>query len=224
MLADGITSNSCNGTLSDASNNPLAANATGIKLAAGTIASGTGSCSITVNVKSVVPATYTNSQAGGNISGATGGLSINGATATLNVRGTTLTKAFSPGITALNDPVTLTFTITNSGGNPAQSGLSFTDTLGGMTLSAVPASPQCGGTVTGSIGGTVAGFSGGSLGAGVANCTVVFSGVASSVGSYVNNAANMSNVSAGMTNQCQCNADRQQPAVPVESIQCRQLS
>jgi uncharacterized repeat protein (TIGR01451 family) len=151
-------------------------------------------------VKSVVPATYVNSQAGGNISAAAGGLSITGATATLNVRGTVLTKAFSPATTALNDPVTLTFTITNSGGNPAQSGLSFTDTLGGMTLSAIPASPQCGGNVTGSVGGNVAGFSGGSLATGVANCTVVFSGVASSVGTYVNNAANMSNISAGMTN------------------------
>ena len=200
VLADGVTTNTCNGTVSDLSNNPLAANATGIKLAAGSIASGTANCSITVNVKSVVPATYTNSQAGGNISAAAGGLSITGATATLNVRGTTLTKAFSPGVTALNDPITLTFTITNSGGNPAQAGLSFTDTLGGMTLSAVPASPQCGGTVTGSIGGNVAGFSGGALGSGVGSCTVVFSGVASAVGSYVNNAANMSNISPGMTN------------------------
>jgi len=200
VLADGITGNTCNGTLSDASNNPLAANAASVRLAGASIASGVPGCTITVNVKSVVPATYSNSQAGGNITAAAGGLSITGAAATLNVRGTTLTKAFSPATTALNDPVTLTFTITNSGGNPAQAGLSFTDTLGGMTLSAVPASPQCGGTVSGAIGGNVAGFSGGSLGAGVASCTVVFSGVATAVGSYVNNAANMSNISPGMTN------------------------
>lgn len=200
VLADGITSSSCNGTLSDASNNPLAANATSIKLAGGSLAGGSGSCTITVNVKSIVPAVYTNSTAAGNLTAATGGLSLSGTGAVLTVRGTTLTKAFSPGTANINEPVALTFTITNSGGNPAQSGLSFTDTLGGLTLGAVPASPQCGGTVTGSVGGNVAGFSGGSLGPGVASCTVVYSVVAATEGTYTNNAANMSALSAGMTN------------------------
>lgn len=201
VLANNVTANTCNGSLSDAANTPLAANATSIKLTGGTMPAGAASCSITVNVKSIVPGSYAIGYPA-QITAAAGGLDITGATAPtpLTVRGTTLTKAFSPAVTALNDPVTLTFTITNSGGNPAQSGLSFTDTLGGMTLSAVPASPQCGGVVSGSIGGNVAGFTGGTLGAGVTSCTIVFTGVASAAGSYVNNAANMSNISPGMTN------------------------
>lgn len=198
VLANGTSSNTCNGTLTDAANNPLAANATSIKLAGGTMTSGTASCTITVNVLSNTPAAYTNNTT--NISGVGGGLSTTGLTSTLTVRGTTLTKAYSSPSISFNAGAVLTFTITNSGGNPAQTGLSFTDTLAGIKLFAVPASPQCGGTVTGTAGGSTIGFSGGNLAAGVASCTVTVSIYGATTGTFVNNSGNMSGLSAGMTN------------------------
>ena len=198
VLANGTSSNTCNGTLTDASNNPLAANATGIQLAGGSMSSGTASCTITVNVLSNTPAVYTNNAA--NISGIGGGLSTTGLTSTLTVRGTTLTKAYSAPSISFNAGAVLTFTITNSGGNPAQTGLSFTDTLAGIKLFAVPASPQCGGTVTGTANGSTIGFTGGSLAAGAASCTVTVSIYGAAIGTFVNNSGNMSGLSAGMTN------------------------
>ncbi|MGA9666544.1 MAG: DUF11 domain-containing protein [Gallionella sp.] len=198
VLANGTTSNTCNGTLTDASNNPLAANATGVQLAGGSMSSGTASCTITVNVLSNTPAAYTNNAT--NISGIGGGLSTTGLTSTLTVRGTTLTKAYSAPSISFNAGAVLTFTITNSGGNPAQTGLSFTDTLAGIKLFAVPASPQCGGTVTGTAGGSTIGFTGGSLAAGAASCTVTVSIYGAATGTFVNNSGNMSGLSAGMTN------------------------
>jgi uncharacterized repeat protein (TIGR01451 family) len=198
VLANGTSSNTCNGTLTDAANNPLAANATSIKLAGGTMTSGTASCTITVNVLSNTPAAYTNNTT--NMSGVGGGLSTTGLTSTLTVRGTTLTKAYSSPSISFNAGAVLTFTITNSGGNPAQTGLSFTDTLAGIKLFAVPASPQCGGTVTGAAGGSTIGFSGGNLAAGVASCTVTVSIYGATTGTFVNNSGNMSGLSAGMTN------------------------
>jgi mucin-19 len=198
VLANGTTSNTCNGTLTDAANNPLATNATSIKLAGGSMSSGTVTCTITVNVLSNTPAAYVNNST--NITGIGGGLSTTGLTSTLTVRGTTLTKVYSTPATSINAPETLTFTITNSGGNPAQSGLSFTDTLAGIKLFAAPVSPQCGGTVTGVIGGSTIGFSGGSLTAGVASCTIVLDIYSATTGTFVNNSGNMSGLSAGMTN------------------------
>jgi uncharacterized repeat protein (TIGR01451 family) len=198
VFANGTASNTCNGTLTDGANNPLATNATSIKLAGGSMTSGTATCTITVNVLSNTPATYVNTTT--NITGIGGGLSTTGLTSTLTVRGTTLTKVYSTPATSINAPETLTFTITNSGGNPAQTGLSFTDTLAGIKLNAVPISPQCGGTVTGTVGGSTIGFSGGVLTAGVASCNITLDIYSATAGTYVNNSGNMSGLSAGMTN------------------------
>jgi uncharacterized repeat protein (TIGR01451 family) len=87
----------------------------------------------------------------------------------------TLTKAFSVPRIAIGDTANLVFTVTNSAGNPAQSGFGFTDTLtapNGLVLAAAPTAAQCGGTVSGTAGGSTITFSGGSLVAGAASCTI----------------------------------------------------
>jgi len=101
-----------------------------------------------------------------------------------------LTMAFGTTTAQIGDPVTLTFTITNVTDNPAQSNLTFSDTLGNFTnghgtfpvFVAIPPNftTTCGGaiysgsstTTTVSPGDQSFTFSGGSLTAGQTSCTV----------------------------------------------------
>jgi len=136
-----------------------------------------------------------------------------------------LTKAFSTTSTIIGSPVTLTFTITNAAGNPAQSDLAFTDTLPGSTqnssvgmfvASPPNATTTCGGSIyTGgttnlvSPGDTALTFSGGSIGAGSLTCTVSIqvtsnaatTNPATSLNlSFINGFNNMSNVTNNLNN------------------------
>jgi len=132
-----------------------------------------------------------------------------------------LTKAFGAPTAVIGAPVTLTFTITNATGNPAQSGLGFTDTFPsgtqntplGMVVANPPnASSSCGGNIfTGgtttpvSAGDTALTFSGGAIGAGPATCTVsvqVTSNAATTNlnKSFINGPANISNLANNLNN------------------------
>jgi len=64
----------------------------------------------------------------------------------------------------------LSFTITNVTGNPAQSGMGFTETLPSGFKATVATASQCGGTLTSS--GSNLAFAGGALVAGSASCTL----------------------------------------------------
>lgn len=168
-----------------------------ITLVGGSLASGTTSCTVTVQVKSNVPGSYLNSTANGNISALTGGLSATGLADTLVVRGTTLTKAFSPAIMAPGQSSALTLTITNGAGNPAQAGLAFVDTLpAGLTVSGPITTPQCGGTVS-STGANIA-FSSGALALNTTSCTITVNVTGVTIATYVNDATRISGASAGM--------------------------
>jgi len=130
----------------------------------------------------------------------------------------TLTKAFSVPRIAIGDTANLVFTVTNSAGNPAQSGFGFTDTLtapNGLVLAAAPTAAQCGGTVSGTAGGSTITFSGGSLVAGAASCTITVpvthapaptvSASGSCPTSNTNGAANitgLTNLTNNVSNQC----------------------
>jgi hypothetical protein len=132
-----------------------------------------------------------------------------------------LTKAFGVPTAVIGTPVTLTFTITNAAGNPAQSGLGFTDTFPAgtqnTTIGMVVANPpnessSCGGNIH--AGGTtnpVAAedtaitFSGGAIGAGPATCTIsvqVTSNAATTNlnQSFINGPANISNMTNNLNN------------------------
>lgn len=130
-----------------------------------------------------------------------------------DTRNATLTKAFSPAGVNTGSPSTLTFTVTNSTGNPAQSGIGFTDTFPGNLVVASPLTTgrTCGGTLY--RGGTTtplaAGdgsvkLSGGTLGDGTGACTVSVAVSSASAGSYVNGASaigSLSSLSSGVTDQ-----------------------
>jgi uncharacterized repeat protein (TIGR01451 family) len=133
-----------------------------------------------------------------------------------------LTKTFSTATATIGQAVTLTFTITNASGNPAQSGLAFSDTLPGQTANSTigmfVASPSAASTTcaagtistsgTTSVGDTVLTFSGGAIGAGPATCTVTVQVTSNastttlipSNQSFINGFGNMSNVSSNLNN------------------------
>ena len=126
-----------------------------------------------------------------------------------------LTKAFSAASIEKGSTVTLTFSLSNPSGATAQTGLAFTDTLpSGLVLASAPASPQCGGTVTGTAGGSTIALGGGSLAAGPGSWTVTAAvtttaaqGAASCPNaSTTNGAGNVSGLSSnlgnGVTDQC----------------------
>src|SRR4030095_677557 len=79
------------------------------------------------SVTSSVLGTYVNNSS--NVSALAGGLTAATANASFAVVATALTKASSPATVGRNTASTLTFTIANGAGNPAQTGLAFTDTL-----------------------------------------------------------------------------------------------
>ena len=132
-----------------------------------------------------------------------------------------LTMAFDQSTSIIGAPVTLTFTITNNAGNPAQSGLGFTNTfpagtrnspLGIVVANPPNASSTCGGTIsTGgtanpvAAGDTALTFSGGDIGAGPATCKVsvqVTSNASTSNlnQSFINGFANISNLTGQLNN------------------------
>ncbi|HSN91841.1 MAG TPA: hypothetical protein VLS93_11490 [Anaeromyxobacteraceae bacterium] len=175
-----------------------------------------------ITIAQTVPAGWTLASAGcsdgvssvGSLSGST--LNIAGAEVTpgrnitctfANTRKATLTKAFSPAAVGTGAPSTLTFTVTNRPGAPAQPDLGFTDTFpaGLVVASPLAASSTCGGTLTrvGAATPLAAGdpgltFAGGSLSAGTASCTVSVAVSSATVGSYVNGPGQVSGVTGGL--------------------------
>src|SRR5258708_23906896 len=97
----------------------------------------TSTCTVTVDVTSSIANAYTN----GSGSVTVGGVLTNGVTnQTLSVVQVSLNKAFAPATVDVGGTSTLTFTLTNGAGNPAQSGINFTDTLPANVL--VAAAPN----------------------------------------------------------------------------------
>ncbi len=159
-------------------------------------------CTFTVTVTGVTAGTYNNTTA--LLSNVSANLEGSGITASLTVVGTTLTKSFSPASIGVGGTSTLTFTITNGAGLPAQAGLRFLETLpAGLTLSAVPVTPQCGGNVVGAVGGNtiqLGSVTGGSLALGEASCTISATVTGTGISTYLNTTANVTGVSTNITN------------------------
>ncbi len=197
VLFNTTTTNTCGGTLVDSAGGALNAGDLGISLTGGAMALGVSSCQITVRIKSDSPGRYLNDNS--RISGLAGGVTAN-VNDTLNVMGTLLTKSFAPSNIVEGGTSTLTFTIANGTGNPAQNGLAFTDTLpANVTVVSPVAMSQCNGTVS-STGPNNITFTGGNMASGTASCTIVVTVTSSISGSYTNGTGNISALSLGMTN------------------------
>jgi hypothetical protein len=102
------------------------------------------------------------------------------------VVGTALTKTFGPTVIGRNGTSTITFTITNGAGNPAQSGLAFLENLPANLFVATPPAVVngCGGTVTAVAGAGTLDLAGGVLALAASSCTVAVNVTSAFVGSY----------------------------------------
>jgi uncharacterized repeat protein (TIGR01451 family) len=150
-LASATSSNSCGGTVTDATGGALNAADTGIRLNGGVF--GINSvCTITVVVTAASTGTYVNTIPAGSMSTAEGSTNVDPAQATLTVVTTPLiAKAFSPASVGVTGTTNLVFTLSNPNTTALLSsgltGAQFSDTLlGGL---AVRASGAAGGTCAG---------------------------------------------------------------------------
>lgn len=131
----------------------------------------------------------------------------------VTTRNPTLTKAFGPAAVPVGTPSTLTFTVTNATGSPAQGAFAFTDTFpaGLVVASPLAAGTSCGGvlyrggtTTPLAAGDTALAFTGGALAAGTPSCTVSVAVTSAAVGTYTNGAAQASGLTgllSGITDQ-----------------------
>jgi mucin-19 len=143
----------------------------------GQLTSGATSCNITANLaatnSTAAAETFTITPA--NFSLLQGGL-VNGVTnQTLTVSpvaAPSLSAALTPAVLldGIGGSSALTFTINNQSGNPAQSGMGFTEALPTGMTATVATAAQCGGNLA--LSGSNLVFSGGTLASGTANCTL----------------------------------------------------
>ena len=194
----GFTAAQCGGTLSSSG-------AQNLTFTGGSLAAATSQCTISASVTGTVTGTYTNASA--QISGASTGMDISGVNASLIIGNAVLTKAFANSPVNTGTAVQLTFTLTNSPGNPAQSGVAFTDTFpAGLTLANASFSfgSGCAGTLTDSssaalaAGGPGVKLASGTMSAGTASCNITVNVTSNTPGTYSNNATNISAASSGL--------------------------
>ena len=117
---------------------------------------------------------------------------LNGVTnQTLTVTQAALTKAFAPATISQGGTSTLTFTLANGAGNPAQSGINFTDTLpANVVIAGTPnvtsSCPSGTGVVTATAGTGVVTVAGATMNATQASCTVTVDVTSNTAGTYNN--------------------------------------
>ncbi|NJD88158.1 MAG: DUF11 domain-containing protein, partial [Betaproteobacteria bacterium] len=199
-LPAGLVIASPNGVVNGCGGTPTitATSGTGVFTVGGTgvnAAIGASTCTVTVNVTSTTAGAYVNGAAQVT---AIGGM-LNGVTnQTLTVTQASLTKAFAPATIAQGGTSTLTFTLANGAGNPAQSGINFTDTLpANVVIAATPnvtsSCPSGTGVVTATAGTGVITVTGATMNAAQASCTVTVDVTSNTTGTYNNtNAGNIS--------------------------------
>lgn len=146
VLADPVSSNLSNcGT--DASLTAVTGGSS-VTLNNATVAADS-TCTIRVNVTSIVSGVYNNTIPAGSIQNQQGLTNSSPASATLNVQDIGLAKAFSPASFQAGATTTLTITLRNPTGS-SYTGVELADTLPGDVLTVVPgsATTTCGGTVS----------------------------------------------------------------------------
>lgn len=148
-----------------------------------------GSCTFSVTVQvpgGASPGSYPNTTSSLTLGGL---MAAAPATANLDLEPSPgFSKSFSPMAIGVGEAVTLTFTVDNSAGSVAATGLDFTDGLPAGMEVADPAgeSTTCtGGTITATPGSGTVSYTGGTVGAG-AMCTVAVKVTATALGNLVN--------------------------------------
>lgn len=186
-VSGAVTTPQCGGAITGAAGT--------ITVTGATLALGTGACQINVTVTSAAAGVYTNTT--GNITASVGGsaagINTNGINAVLTVGGVALTKGFGNSTVDTGTAVVLTFTLTNSTGNPAQTGLAFTDTFAtNLAIANNTTTNTCGGTLADLAGGAIGAgdtgvqLTGGTMAAGTASCTITVRVTSNTPGTYLN--------------------------------------
>ena len=146
--------------------NPVLRAATALTFPDGALAAG-GTCTISVNVTSAVPATYRNptesvTSSLGTSTSATATLSVNAAGAP------GFARVFSPDTIAQGGETQIVFTVDNSANAIGMTGMAFDDSLpAGVSVADTPGTDNsCGGTFSPVAGATTLTFTGGALAAG----------------------------------------------------------
>ncbi|MDJ0837801.1 MAG: DUF11 domain-containing protein [Acidobacteriota bacterium] len=147
------------------------------------------SCTVTVDVTTLIDGDYTNttsdlSTSAGTVAAATDDLRVNPQPG--------FSKAFSPTAVAQDEASTLTFTIDNTGSTVDATSLAFTDGLPSGLVIATPANAvdNCSGSLTANAGDTTITFTGGTATAG-ADCTITVDISGSSAGDYTNTSGDL---------------------------------
>ena len=165
-------------------------------------AAGASSCTVSVNVTGNTAGSYVNGAA--QVTAIAG--MANGVTnQTLNVRQASLNKTFAPTTIDQGGTSTLTFTLTNGVGNPAQSGIDFTDTLpANVVVAATPnitsSCPSGTGVVTATAGSGSIVVAGATMNAAQASCTITVDVTSNVVGGPYNNTSGSISGTARVTN------------------------
>lgn len=108
-----------------------------------------------------------------------------------------LTKAYTPAAILAGKASTLTFTITNVTGSPAQSGLAFVDQFA-PSLTITAGQSTCGGNL--SVLNSKIIFISGQLAAGTPSCTVTATVGGTTAGSFTNKATDVTQLQGGLVN------------------------
>lgn len=191
LTVSGTPTTTCGGTLTNT--------ATSVTLTGGVIPASltpptpVGTCTITITVTAPLTAptsTQTNTIPPGSLVTAQGVTNPTAATANLGVQSAlNVLKAYSPTTIVVGGTSTITITLQNRTGAPL-TGVTFTDNLpANLTVVGVPASPQCGGTVTVNLEGTAVTLTGGTIPASATpptppgTCTITFQVTSSVPGS-----------------------------------------
>ena len=144
--------------------------------------------------------------------GSTGDNGNNGNNGGTTVTSPTLTQSIAPSLMVEGDSATLTFTIQNATGNPAQSGMGFVNQLPSGLTATVQAA-QCGGNA--SLLGTRIIFISGQLASGVSSCTITATLAATLAGAeeqtFVNASDNFSSLVGGLVSGVQSQSLRVLP-------------
>ncbi len=172
-----------------------------VSLSGATMTGGTAACTFTATVRGDTAGSYVN--ASGQFSLQGGGLDTSATTATLNVRSVALTKSYAAASIATGQSSTLTFTLTNGTGNPAQSNLTFTDTLAtgaGLTVTGVTALSGAGCSATvptfNATSNPSVTLTGATMALTTATCTFTVTVQGNTAGSYANTSANITGATA----------------------------
>ena len=152
-----------------------------ISYTGGSVTAG-ATCTISVDVTGTAPGSYLNTS--GDLTSAFGNSGTASDTLTVSLP-PAISASFSPGNILPNEIATLTFTIDNTSGFAAATGLNFNSVLpNGMEVASAPnPATTCGGNITAPAAGISVDFAGGTVGAG-ATCTVSVDITITTAGDY----------------------------------------